>query len=361
MQISVPKERAARETRVGLVPESVGKLVKAGATVVIEKDAGLLAGFTNEQYEKAGAKVAADFAGTVSGATVTCKVQPPTAAEASALPQGSALVSYWAPAGEAAALTALQGKGVKLCALEKVPRITRAQSMDVLSSQATVSGYKAVLLGAGALPKLLPMLSTAAGTLAPAKVFVIGAGVAGLQAIATARRLGGLVSGFDVRPAAAEQIKSLGATLMPLDLASVSAEGEGGYARAQTAEQQVDTQAAITKHCSDMDLIITTAAIPGRKAPILITDAAIKGMKPGSVIVDLAAETGGNAEGTKAGESVQVHGVTIIGPVNLASTAAFHASQMFSRNILTFLNHVIKENVLTLDEADEITGPMLVK
>ena len=361
MHITVPKETAARETRVGLVPESVAKLVKAGATVTVESSAGLSAGFTDQQYEKAGAKLAAGFAATVAGATVTCKVQPVTAAEASALPNGSALVSYWMPAGQADALAALQKTGVKLLALERVPRITRAQSMDVLSSQATISGYKAVLLGANALPKLLPMLSTAAGTLAPAKVFVIGAGVAGLQAIATARRLGGIVSGFDVRPAAAEQIKSLGATLMPLDVSAVAAEGEGGYAKAQTAEQQMDTQTAITKHVADMDLVITTAAIPGRKAPVLITDAALKAMRPGSVIVDLAAETGGNAEGTKGGETVVVHGVTLIGPLNLPATAAFHASQMFSRNILTFLNHVIKDTVLTLDEADEITGPMLVK
>lgn len=361
MQISVPRERAAREKRVGLVPESVARLVKGGNTVRIERDAGLASGFTNEQYEKAGATIAADFGATVAGAAVTCKVQPVTAVEASALPSGSALVSYWAPGGEQDALTALQDREVKLLALERVPRITRAQSMDVLSSQATVSGYKAVLLGAEHLPKLLPMLSTAAGTLAPAKVFVIGAGVAGLQAIATARRLGALVSGFDVRPAAAEQIKSLGATLMPLDLASVSAVGEGGYARAQTAEQEVSTQAAIAQHVKDMDLVITTAAIPGRKAPVLITEQALKGMKPGSVIVDLACETGGNAEGTKAGETVEVHGVTLIGPLNLPSTAAFHASQMYSRNVLTFLNHVITDGVLTLDEADEITGPMLVK
>ena len=361
MQISVPKERAARETRVGLVPESVAKLVKGGATVVVEKDAGLASGFTNEQYEKAGASIAADWSATVSGAAVTCKVQPPTTSEASALPSGSALVSYWMPYGQPEALTALQGRGIKFLALEKVPRITRAQSMDVLSSQATVSGYKAVLIGAAALPKLLPMLSTAAGTLAPAKVFVIGAGVAGLQAIATAKRLGALVSGFDVRPAAAEQIKSLGATLMNLDLASVSAEGAGGYAKAQTAEQEVSTQAAITQHVKDMDMIITTAAIPGRKAPVLISEEAIKGMKPGSVIVDLACETGGNAVGTKAGETVQVHGVTIIGPLNLPSTAGFHASQMFSRNILTFLNHVMKDGALVLEETDEITGAMLVK
>lgn len=361
MQISVPKERAARETRVGLVPESVAKLVKGGATVVVEKDAGLASGFTNEQYEKAGASIAADWSATVSGAAVTCKVQPPTSSEASALPSGSALVSYWMPYGTPEDLAALQAKGVKLLALERVPRITRAQSMDVLSSQATVSGYKAVLLGASALPKLLPMLSTAAGTLAPAKVFVIGAGVAGLQAIATAKRLGALVSGFDVRPAAAEQILSLGATLMKLDLAAVAAVGEGGYARAQTAEQQMDTQAAITNHVRDMDLVITTAAIPGKKAPVLITAEALKGMRPGSVIVDLAAETGGNADGTKAGETVVVNGVTLIGPINLPSTAGFHASQMFSRNILTFLNHVMKDGALVLDETDEITGAMLVK
>lgn len=361
MQISVPRERAARETRVGLVPESVAKLVKGSNTVVVEKDAGLASGFTDDQYIKAGATIAPDFAGAVKGAGATCKVQPVTASEAKALPPGSAVVSYWMPYGDPESLKALQAAGCTLLALEKVPRITRAQSMDVLSSQATVSGYKAVLLGAQALPKLLPMLSTAAGTLAPAKVFVIGAGVAGLQAIATARRLGALVSGFDVRPAAAEQIKSLGATLMNLDLASVSAEGTGGYAKAQTAEQEVSTQAAITQHVKDMDLIITTAAIPGRKAPVLITAEAIRGMKPGSVIVDLAAETGGNAEGTKAGETVNVNGVTIIGPINLPSTAGFHASQMYSRNILTFLNHVLKDGTLTLDANDEITGPMLVK
>lgn len=359
MNISVPKESVARETRVGLVPESVAKLVKGGATVVVQKDAGLASGFTNDQYEKAGATIAADFSSAVAAAGVTCKVQPVTVGEAGSLPPGSAVISYWAPAGDEAALAALKSKGVKLLALERVPRITRAQSMDVLSSQATVSGYKAVLMGAGALPKLLPMLSTAAGTLAPAKVFVIGAGVAGLQAIATAKRLGGLVSGFDVRPAAQEQIQSLGATLMKADVAA--AEGSGGYAKEQSQDQAVATQNAIAAHVRDVDLIITTAAIPGRKAPVLITDAAIKGMKQGSVIVDLACETGGNAEGTKPGETVVVHGVSLIGPLNLPGTAPFHASQMFSRNILTFLGHVLKDGVLTLDEADEITGPMLVK
>lgn len=359
MHIAVARERAAREARVALVPESVAKLVKAGATVAVESDAGLAAGFANAQYEAAGATIAADFGAATAGAALTCKVQPPTVAEASALPQGSALVSYWAPAGAPDALAALSARKINLLGMERVPRITRAQSMDVLSSQATVSGYKAVLIGAEALPKMLPMLTTAAGTLAPAKVFVLGAGVAGLQAIATAKRLGALVSGFDVRPAAQEQIQSLGATVLKVELAA-SAEGTGGYAKQQTDEDAQRTQAAITKHLEQMDLVITTAAIPGRRAPILIPEDAVKGMKPGSVIIDLASETGGNCPLSKAGETVVAHGVTIIGPVNLPSTAAFHASQMLSRNFLTFLQHVTKDNALVLDANDEITGPMLV-
>ena len=359
MHIAVPRERAEREARVALVPESVAKLVKAGATVAVESDAGLSAGFSNAQYEAAGATIAADFAAVVTGARLTCKVQPPTTAECRALPEGSALVSYWAPAGQPDVLAALSGRKISLLGMERVPRITRAQSMDVLSSQATVSGYKAVLMGAGALPKMLPMLSTAAGTLAPAKCFVIGAGVAGLQAMATAKRLGALVSGFDVRPAAQEQIQSLGATPLKIEL-TASAEGSGGYAKQQSEEDARLTQAAIAKHLEQMDLVITTAAIPGRKAPILIPEDAVRGMKPGSVIVDLAAETGGNCSFTKAGETVVAHGVTVLGPLNLPSTAAFHASQMLSRNFLTFLQHITKDNAIVLDATDEITGPMLV-
>ena len=359
IRIAVPKERAARESRVALVPESVAKLVKSGATVSVEHDAGLAAGFTDANYVTAGATIAADLAAVLTDASLVCKVQPPSASEVAALPAAATLICYLAQAGSAETITALAGRKVNALALEKVPRITRAQSMDVLSSQATVSGYKAVLIGAAALPKMLPMLTTAAGTLAPAKVFVIGAGVAGLQAIATAKRLGGLVSGFDVRPAAQEQIASLGGTPLKIDLGH-SAEGSGGYAKEQADDDAVRTQQAIAKHVEGVDLIITTAAIPGRKAPLLITEDAIKGMKPGSVIIDLACETGGNAAFTKPGETVVAHDVSIIGPLNLPSQASFHASQMLSRNFLTLITHLTKDNALVLDASDEITGAMLV-
>ena len=343
-----------------LVPESVGKLVKSGSSVTVEHDAGLAAGFPDVQYAAAGATIADDFNATVSAADLICQVQPAEAAAIGALPEGAAIVSYWQPGGTDAALAAIVARHIRMLALERVPRITRAQSMDVLSSQATVSGYKAVLLGASALPKMLPMLSTAAGTLAPAKVFVIGAGVAGLQAIATARRLGGLVTAFDVRAAAQEQIKSLGATPLVIDLGG-DAEGGGGYAKAQSEDQARHTQEGIAKHIAGVDLVITTAAIPGRRAPILITKSAVQGMKTGSVIVDLASETGGNCELTKPGETVDAGGVQIIGPLGLPSTAAFHASQMLSRNILTFVTHITKDSALNIDASDEITGAMLVK
>ena len=359
MRIGVPRERAARESRVALVPESIARLVKAGAAVTVERGAGIAAGFSDEAYAAAGAALADDFTAAVSGAELVCKVQAPTADEASRLPGGSALACYLMGAEHAPLLAALAAARVNAMALEKVPRITRAQSMDVLSSQATVSGYKAVLVGATALPKMLPMLTTAAGTLAPAKCFVLGAGVAGLQAIATARRLGAIVSGFDVRPAAMEQIASLGATPLKVEL-TASAEGTGGYAKAQSDDDARCTQAAIAKHLEQMDLVITTAAIPGRRAPLLIPEAAVRGMKPGAVIVDLAAETGGNCAFTKAGETVVVNGVSILGPENLPSSAPFHASQMLSRNVLTLVQHLSKDNALVLDPNDEITGAMLV-
>jgi len=360
MRIAVPRERAPRESRVALVPESVAKLIKAGSSVAIEKDAGLAAGFPDAQYVAAGATIATDIASALSGADLVCRVQPAASGDAASIPDGSAVVSYWQPGGTPDVLAALLARNVRYLALERVPRITRAQSMDVLSSQATVAGYKAVLLGASALPKMLPMLTTAAGTLAPARVFVIGAGVAGLQAIATAKRLGAVVSAFDVRAAAQEQIQSLGATPLKIDLGG-DAEGGGGYAKAQSDDQARLTQEGIAKHIAGVDLVITTAAIPGKRAPILITDSAVRGMKTGSVIVDLAAETGGNCEGTKPGETADVGGVQIIGPLGLASTAAFHASQMLSRNILTFITHITKDNALNIDAADEITGAMLVK
>jgi len=360
MRIAVPRERAPRESRVALVPESIAKLIKAGATVTVEHDAGLAAGFPDAQYTTSGATIAADGAAALAGADLVCRVQPPSSADVAQLPDGCAVVSYWQPGGTPDVLAALGSRHVRLLALERVPRITRAQSMDVLSSQATVSGYKAVLLGASALPKMLPMLTTAAGTLAPARVFVIGAGVAGLQAIATARRLGAVVTAFDVRAAVQEQIQSLGATPLKIDLGG-DAEGTGGYAKAQSEDQARLTQEGIARHIAGIDLIITTAAIPGKRAPVLITAAAVRGMKTGSVIVDLAAETGGNCELTKAGETVDAGGVQIIGPLGLPSTAAFHASQMLSRNILTFITHVTKDGALNIDASDEITGAMLVK
>ncbi len=361
MLLSVLSETTANERRVALVPDSVGRLVKSGLTVTVQSGAGLAAGFTDAAYEAAGATIAPDAASAVTGAVMVAKVQPPSAAEVELLPAGVATVSLLQPSSHVDLIAQLNARGVKPFSLEMVPRISRAQSMDVLSSQSTVTGYKAVLVGASALGKLLPMLTTAAGTLAPAKVFVLGAGVAGLQAIATARRLGAVVSAFDVRPAAMEQVASLGASFVAGDLVSATSEGTGGYARAQTEEEQAKVREALAEHLRTMDLVITTALIPGRPAPLLLTAAMVDGMKPGSVIVDLAAESGGNCELTRAGETVEVKGVSIIGPANLASTVPQHASQMFSKNVETFIKHLVKDDALVIDEADEITSAMLQK
>ena len=356
MRIAVLKERAAGERRVALVPESAAKLVKAGAEVAIEKGAGEAAGFPDAQYTAAGAAVAAGSASALAGADVVLAVQPPASPPLDELPSGSVLISLMPPGAVDDVLPKLAGRSVTSLALEKVPRITRAQSMDVLSSQATVAGYKAVLLGAGQMPRLMPMMTTAAGSLTPARAFVIGAGVAGLQAIATARRLGAVVSAFDVRPAVKEQVQSLGASFVDV---GVTAEGTGGYAREQSSSEQARMQDALASHIKDMDLTISTAAVPGRRAPVLITDAMVASMKPGSVIVDLAAESGGNCALTKAGETITTpNGVTIIGPVNLPATMPLHASQMFSRNVLTLLQHLIKDGRVAIDLDDAITGPM---
>jgi H+-translocating NAD(P) transhydrogenase subunit alpha len=326
--------------------------------VRIERGAGTNAGVSDAAYEEAGAVVVDDLLDGYRGADVVAKVQRPDAIEAERIPDGCTLIALLQPATSTELVERLSGRGITCLALEKVPRITRAQSMDVLSSQATVAGYKAVLLGAMELDKFLPMLTTAAGSIAPARVFVLGAGVAGLQAIATARRLGAIVSGFDIRAAAAEQVKSLGATFVGPDLASPGAETAGGYAREQSSDEQERTLSAIGSHLPAIDLAITTAQIPGRPAPLLITEEMVARMRPGSVIVDLAAETGGNCAVTRPGETVTVGGVKVIGPLNLASTAPLHASQMFSRNVLTLLQHLIREGTLTVDLADEITGAM---
>ncbi len=361
MKISVPTETAPREQRVALAPDSVGRLVKQlKLEIVVQRGAGLRAGFRDDAYESAGATIAPDAAATFAAAPVIAKVQPPDPQEIARIGEGSTLISLMRPGQSADILQALAARHVSALALELVPRITRAQSMDVLSSQSTVSGYKGVLIGASALGKFLPMLTTAAGNISPAKVFVIGAGVAGLQAIATGRRLGGVVSAFDVRPAAREQVLSLGATFVANELVADDAQAAGGYARAQTEDEQTRTLAAIANHIKDQDLVVATAAIPGRPAPKLITAEMVASMRAGSVIVDLAAETGGNCVLSKPGETVQSNDVTIIAPLNVPSTVAFHASQMFGRNILELLKHLVKDGALQLDPTDEITGAMLM-
>jgi len=361
MRISVPTETAPREQRVALAPDSVARLVKQlKLEVVVQRGAGLRAGFRDDAYESSGATVVPDAAAAFAGANIVAKVQPPNPDEIAAMDRGTTLVSLLRPGQHAETITALAARNITALALELVPRITRAQSMDVLSSQSTVAGYKGVLMGAESLPKFLPMLTTAAGNISPAKVFVIGAGVAGLQAIATARRLGGVVSAFDVRPAAREQVMSLGATFVANELVDTSAETAGGYARAQTQDEQMTTLAAIRKHIVEQDLVVTTAQIPGKPAPRLVTTEMVASMRAGSVIVDLAAETGGNCELSKPGETVEAHDVTIIAPLNLAATVAFHASQMFGRNIVELLKHLVQDGVLQLDAGDEITGAMMM-
>lgn len=360
MKVAVPKETAPGERRVALTPESAGRLARTGVDVLVERGAGLAAYFPDDAYTAAGATLADTPAALLVEADVVARVQAPAPDQAALLRSGSVLISLLQPAANAGLLGLLAERGVTSLSLERVPRITRAQSMDVLSSQATVAGYRAALLGADALGKFLPMLTTAAGTIAPAKVFIIGAGVAGLQAIATARRLGGVVSGFDIRAAAAEQVQSLGATFVAMDAVSPSAEAQGGYARAQTEDEQQRTLQVIHQHIREQDLVITTAQIPGRPAPLLITEEMVRHMKPGSVIVDLAAEAGGNCALTRPGETVHVNGVTILGPLNLPSTLPLHASQMFSRNILTLLQHLIRDGNLTIDAEDEITKAMML-
>ena len=359
MRLAVPRETAPGEHRVALAPDSVGRLVKAGHEVRLQAGAGERAGFPDSAYTEHGATVT-DARALFEGAQLVCRVQPPSGDEVAAMPAGTALLALLSPARNGPLLAQLAAKNITALALELVPRITRAQSMDVLSSQSTVAGYKAVLLGSAALPKFLPMLTTAAGTVSPAKVFIIGAGVAGLQAIATARRLGGVVSAFDVRPAAREQVLSLGATFVAAELVASTAETSGGYAKAQSEDDANRTRDALAKHIKDMDLVVTTAQIPGRDAPRLITAAMVASMKPGSVIVDLAAESGGNCELTRAGETVQSGGVAILGPTNVAATVPFHASQMFSKNVVTLVTHLSKDGALNIDAADEITGPMTV-
>ena len=347
MKVGVPKETVRGERRVALVPDLVSKL--DGIEVVVEQGAGAAASFTDEAFTEAGAAIGDPWA-----ADLVAKVRKPSDDEVGKLRDGQVLIGFLQPLTDQEGIERLSLRGVTAFAMESIPRITRAQSMDALSSQATVSGYKAVVLAADRLPKFLPMLVTAAGTVVPAKVLVIGAGVAGLQAIATARRLGAVVSGFDVRPVVKEQVESLGAKF--LDLGVVGEETEGGYARELSEEEQRRQQEELEARIGDFDVVITTALIPGRPAPKLIPQSAIESMRPGSVIIDLAAEAGGNADLTRPDEEVTHNGVTIIGPTNLPSSMPYHASQLYARNVTALVNHLAPEGELALDFEDEITS-----
>jgi NAD(P) transhydrogenase subunit alpha len=345
----VLKEGARGEKRVAATPETVKKLVAAGAQVQVESGAGLGAGITDQAYLDAGARLAA--ADARANADLVLCVQAPPAEAIAGLKQGATLVGVLHPQADETRAAALQARGIRAFPLEKLPRTTRAQAMDVLSSQAGMAGYKAVLIAAQLAPRFFPMLTTAAGTIRPSKVLIVGAGVAGLQAIATARRLGAQVEGFDVRPETREQIESLGGKFLDL---GVSAAGEGGYARQLTDEERAEQQRRLADHLKGIDVVVCTAAVPGRPAPKIITAAMVAGMKQGSVIVDLAAETGGNCELTRPGESYEQDGVTIAGPLDLASMGAVHASEMYARNVYNFVALFVKDGALSFDWNDEL-------
>jgi NAD(P) transhydrogenase subunit alpha len=358
MRIAVPRETAAGERRVGLSPEHVARLARQGHAVTVERGAGAAACLPDESYAAAGATLADGHAAATAGAELVARVRAPSPREVDDLRAGAVVVGLLAPERNAALLALLAARGVSALAMERVPRITRAQAMDALSSQANLAGYVAIVLGAAALPRILPMMTTAAGTLAPAKVFVVGAGVAGLQAIATARRLGGVVSACDVRPAVKEQVRSLGATFV--EVAEVAAEGHGGYAKELGAAEQERVLAAVGAHLREVDLVVTTAQVPGRPAPRLVTAPMVRAMRAGSVIVDLAAEAGGNCELTRAGEAVVEAGVTVLGPLDLPSRVPLHASQTYGRNLSALIGHLAPKGILALAPDDEIAGPMLV-
>jgi NAD(P) transhydrogenase subunit alpha len=349
--IGVPREAAPGERRVALTPETAKKLAALGARVRMEQGAGLRAGFTDEAYAAAGVELVDSARAAVEDAGLVLCVQPPSPGQLQRLREGAVLVGLLAPEAVPGRAEAVRARGLVAFPLERLPRTTRAQAMDVLSSQAGMAGYKAMLIAAGLAPRFFPMLTTAAGTIRPSKVLVVGAGVAGLQAIATARRLGAQVEGFDVRPETREQIESLGGRFLDL---GVSAAGEGGYARQLTEAERAEQQRLLGEHLRGLDVVVTTAAVPGRPAPRIISAAIVAGMKPGSVIVDLAAESGGNCESTVPGETVDVGGVTVAGPLDLASSGAVHASEMYARNVFNFVSLFTAGGELAFDWNDEL-------
>ncbi|MEE6161245.1 Re/Si-specific NAD(P)(+) transhydrogenase subunit alpha [Cylindrospermopsis raciborskii G7] len=358
MKIAVAKEIEVSERRVSLVPDMVAKLVKQGLEISVETGAGEKAYFSDGDYEAAGAKIITDAAVLWGEADILLKVSPPQEREdgreeIDLLKPGAVLLSFLNPLGNPEIARKLAQRQITALSMELIPRTTRAQSMDALSSQASIAGYKTVLLAAAALPKYFPMLTTAAGTIAPAKVFIMGAGVAGLQAIATARRLGALVEAFDIRPAVKEEVQSLGAKFVEIKLTEETT-AAGGYAKEISEDSKKRTQEVVAEHVKHSDIVITTAQVPGRKAPILVTEDMVKGMKPGSVIVDLAAEQGGNCACTAPGKDIVYHGVTIIGPINLPSSMPVHASQLYAKNVTALMQLVVKDKALNINFADDI-------
>lgn len=365
MILGVPKETFPREKRVAIIPEGLSALSKAGIQVLIQADAGNSAGYGNKAYEEKGGRVVSGreeiFSAEVILQVRTLGANPVQGREDLAyLHEGHVVIGHADPLSSPRAAQDYASKKASLFALELMPRISRAQSMDVLSSMATVSGYKAVLLAAEALPRMFPMFMTAAGTITPARVFVVGAGVAGLQAIATARRLGAVVKAYDVRPAVKEQVESLGAKFVELSIGSKDSEDKGGYAKAMDDSFYQKQRELMAQVVADSDVVITTAAVPGKKAPVLITTEMVRGMAKGSVVVDLAAERGGNCEACVPGETANVNGVAVLGPVNLPSSVPYHASQMYSKNIITFLLNMVKDGTLKVDTQDEIVRETLV-
>ena len=360
MQIAVPRESAAGERRVAIVPEVVAQFTRAGHRVRVEKGAGIRAGFTDKAYEDAGCETSGAGADLYAGAEMVLRVQRPDDGEVAKIASGTVLVGLLQPGADASLFARLAGQGVIACSMELVPRTTRAQMMDALSSQSTVAGYKAVLIAANALQKFFPMLMTAAGTVRPAKVLVIGAGVAGLQAIATARRIGAVVEAFDTRPVVKEQVKSLGATFVELDVVPEDAQDAGGYARELSEDHIRREKDLIHQRAIGADVIITTALVPGRRAPMLVSAETVKAMKPGSVIVDLAGEQGGNCELTKPGETVVHDDVTIIAPLHISSDLAFHASQMYAKNVAALVTLMAPKGALELNFSDDIISAVCV-
>lgn len=360
MNVVVLRETQPGEARAALMPESVKKLVDLKCNVKIERNAGLAAARTDDDYREAGAEVSADRDALLAGADVLAVVNRPSAEDFARLKNGAVVIGFLRPLDEPAALVPALDRGVTTFSVELIPRITRAQAMDALSSMATVAGYKAVLIGAAHIPRMFPLLMTAAGTVPPARVLVLGAGVAGLQAIATARRLGAVVEGYDVRAAAGEQVKSLGATFLEVDLGGIKTEDAGGYAVELSDEAMNRGRALIAEHAKTADVVITTAQVPGRRAPLLLTEEAVNGMKRGSIIVDLAGATGGNCALSQADVTVERDGVTIVAPTNLPATVPVHASQLYSRNVTAFLTPLIKNGELQIDMNDDVVGPSCV-